>query len=71
MAKDELLPKMLAQQMKEERLIAAICAAPVFVLANNNLLKNVESVVCHPSVLAKLEDKSNLTKFVTSPNDDD
>ena len=43
--------------------MAAICAAPVFVLANNQLLKNVEKAACHPSVLDKLHDENDKIKM--------
>ena len=69
MAKNKLLIAMLSKQMKEKRLVAAICAAPVFVLANNNLLENVERAICHPSVMSKI--KISKDKFVTNPTDND
>ena len=60
---------MLAEQMKEERLVGAICAAPVYILANNDLMKNVDRAVCHPTVLSKINDDVIRDKFISEPTE--
>ena len=57
--------------MKEERLVGAICAAPVYILANNDLLKNVERAVCHPTVIPKIKDDVIREKFILEPKETD
>ena len=69
LAKEKLLLGKIALQMKEHRLVAAICAAPVFVLANNNLLNNVPKAVCHPTVIDNIENEAIRNKFLRSPKE--
>jgi protein deglycase len=56
-ARNELLLKMLKQQMLEKRLVAAICAAPAIVLTKSNLLADISEATCHPSLLNSIAEE--------------
>jgi 4-methyl-5(b-hydroxyethyl)-thiazole monophosphate biosynthesis len=59
----QLLKKITENQVKENRLFAAICAAPVVALQAWGLLKGLHAT-CHPSFGEKLEDKVALESEV-------
>lgn len=48
------LIKILRHHLDQERLIAAICAAPI-ILADNDLLDKNQSITSHPSVKSQLQ----------------
>ncbi len=50
---------LLKKRIVEGRLVAAICASPVIVLANEGLLSGVKEATCHPSLLAQIDPQAN------------
>jgi 4-methyl-5(b-hydroxyethyl)-thiazole monophosphate biosynthesis len=62
----KLLTEMLIMQKKENRLYAAICAAPVVVLQHHKLTENLP-ITCHPSLADKCQNFTN-ERVVVSGN---
>lgn len=54
---------MLKKQAAAKRLVAAICAAPVYVLLEHGLLESVKATA-HPSVSDKLPDQGPVSERV-------
>lgn len=54
---------LLRRRVADGKIVAAICASPVIVLANNGLLNGVNEATCHPSLLSHVEPKV-LSKFM-------
>ena len=59
----EALKAITEKQVKEKRMTAAICAAPVVALQSWGLLKGLHAT-CHPSFAGKLEDKAAVESTV-------
>jgi len=63
----EPLKRITENQVKEKRMFAAICAAPVVALQAWGLLKGLHAT-CHPSFAGKLEDKAAVESRVVRDN---
>ena len=59
-----VLVEIVRQQMYEGKLVAAICAAPAFVLLHHNLYPQA-LMTCHPSFQDQIEEKYRRVKRVT------
>ncbi|KAG0583992.1 hypothetical protein KC19_3G178100 [Ceratodon purpureus] len=59
----EVLKRITEKQVKEKRMFAAICAAPVVALQSWRLLEGLHAT-CHPSFASKLEDKAAVESSV-------
>jgi protein deglycase len=57
------LINMLKEQKRQNRLYAAICAAPAVVLAHHDLLGNL-AATCHPAFSSRIENKSRMESRV-------
>ncbi|MEW5312454.1 MAG: hypothetical protein WDW38_004088 [Sanguina aurantia] len=58
-----VLGKLLQQQVEQQRMYAAICAAPAVVFGSQGLLKG-KKATAHPAFSARLEDQSSVASRV-------
>lgn len=61
--KSEMLAEILKKQQQEEKLYAAICAAPALVLEHHGLLAG-KKATCHPGFFGQLADQSAIGERV-------